>query len=41
MTGVHVAAEEGHLECVNLFVEVGANVTVLDDRMVVDTLFDS
>jgi ankyrin repeat protein len=30
VTGVHVAAEEGHLECVNLLIEVGADVTVLD-----------
>ena len=32
VTGVHVAAEEGHLECVNLLVEAGADVTVLDEE---------
>jgi cytochrome c len=30
ITGVHVTAEEGCLECVNLLIEVGADVTVLD-----------
>jgi serine/threonine-protein phosphatase 6 regulatory ankyrin repeat subunit B len=32
VTGVHVAAEEGHLECVNLLIEAGADVTVLDEE---------
>eukprot|EP00578_Thalassiosira_sp_NH16_P016295 CAMPEP_0181127708 /NCGR_PEP_ID=MMETSP1071-20121207/28344_1 /TAXON_ID=35127 /ORGANISM="Thalassiosira sp., Strain NH16" /LENGTH=944 /DNA_ID=CAMNT_0023213469 /DNA_START=147 /DNA_END=2981 /DNA_ORIENTATION=+ len=32
VTGVHVAAEEGHLECVELLVEAGADVTVLDEE---------
>ena len=30
LTGVHIAAEEGHLECINLLIEVGADVMVLD-----------
>ncbi len=30
VTGVHVAAKEGHLECINLLIEVGADVMVLD-----------
>jgi ankyrin repeat protein len=29
ITGVHVAAKEGHLKCVNLLIEVGADITVL------------
>jgi ankyrin repeat protein len=29
--GVQVAAEEGHLKCVNLLIEVGADVMVLDE----------
>jgi hypothetical protein len=29
--GVHIAAEEGHLECVNLLIEAGVDVTVLDE----------
>ncbi|KAL7539128.1 hypothetical protein ACHAXR_009053 [Thalassiosira sp. AJA248-18] len=32
VTGVHVAAEEGHLECVNLLIDAGADVTVLDEE---------
>ena len=32
VTGVHVAAEEGHLDCVNLLIAAGADVTVLDDE---------
>ena len=32
VTGVHVAAEEGHLECVNLLIEAGADVTRLDEE---------
>lgn len=32
VTGVHVAADEGHLECVNLLIEAGADVTVLDEE---------
>jgi ankyrin repeat protein len=32
VTGVHVAAEEGHLECVKLLIDAGADVTVLDDE---------
>ncbi|KAL9181110.1 hypothetical protein ACHAXT_009915 [Thalassiosira profunda] len=32
VTGVHVAAEEGHLECVNLLVAAGADVTVVDEE---------
>mmetsp|Transcript_27152 Transcript_27152/g.56530 ORF Transcript_27152/g.56530 Transcript_27152/m.56530 type:complete len:949 (-) Transcript_27152:246-3092(-) len=32
VTGVHVAAEEGHLECVELLIEAGADVTVLDEE---------
>ncbi len=31
VTGVHVAAKEGYLECVNLLIEAGADVTVLDE----------
>ncbi|KAL7550470.1 hypothetical protein ACHAWF_014576 [Thalassiosira exigua] len=32
VTGVHVAAEEGHLECVELLIKAGADVTVLDEE---------
>ena len=32
VTGVHVAAEEGHLECVNLLIAAGADVTVVDEE---------
>ena len=32
VTGMHVVTEEGHLECVNLLIAAGANVTVLDDE---------
>ena len=32
VTGVHVAAEEGHLDCVNLLIDAGADVTVLDEE---------
>jgi ankyrin repeat protein len=32
VTAVHVAAEEGHLECVNLLVAAGADVTVVDEE---------
>jgi len=32
VTAVHVAAEEGHLECVQLLIDAGADVTVLDDE---------
>lgn len=32
VTAVHVAAEEGHLECVQLLIDAGADVTVIDDE---------
>jgi len=32
VTGVHVAAEDGHLDCVNLLIAAGADVSVLDDE---------
>ena len=32
VTAVHVAAQAGHLECVNILVEAKADVTVLDDE---------
>lgn len=32
VTGVHVAAEEGHLECVQLLIAAGADVAVLDEE---------
>jgi hypothetical protein len=30
ITGVHIAAIEGHPKCVNLLIEAGADITVLD-----------
>jgi len=32
VTAVHVAAEEGHLECVEILVAAGAKVTTIDDE---------
>lgn len=32
VTAVHVAAQAGHLDCVNLLIEAGADVTILDDE---------
>ncbi len=31
VTGMHTTAEEGHLKCVNLLIEAGADATVLDE----------
>mmetsp|Transcript_12279 Transcript_12279/g.17873 ORF Transcript_12279/g.17873 Transcript_12279/m.17873 type:complete len:905 (+) Transcript_12279:111-2825(+) len=32
VTAVHVAAQGGHLDCVNILVEAGADVTIVDDE---------